>query len=40
MDEELAMRSYPGRGGQWLSVQVEVGDEQCPSGVSAGTSAL
>lgn len=26
-DEELFMRSYPKSGGQWFTVQMEIGDE-------------
>ncbi len=32
MDKELDGRSQPGGGGQWLYVQVETGNKECPPG--------
>ena len=40
MDEELVAGLYPERDGQWISVQMEICDELCPSGVSTETDAL
>ena len=40
MDEELVARSYPESGGQWLNVQMEVGNERCPSEVCTRTDTL
>jgi len=38
----LGIRSllYPESGGQWLNVQMDIGDKWCPSGVSTGTLQL
>jgi len=38
MDEELVMTFYPESAGQCLSIQTEISDKWCPSGVSTGTS--
>ena len=40
VDKELAWRLHPESGGQWLHVQVEAGDEGCPSGVCPGTDSV
>ena len=38
--EDLAARFSPESGGQWLRVWMEIIDEWCPTGVSAGTNTL
>ena len=40
VDEELAGWSHPESSGQGLSVQTEISDEWCPSGVRTGTSTV
>lgn len=40
MDKELAAGSSPESGGQWFHVWMEISDEWCPPGVSAGTDTL
>lgn len=40
MDKKLVGWPHPEGGGQWLDVQMEVGDEWCPSGIQTGTSAV
>jgi len=40
VDKELAWRSHPESGGQFLYVQVEAGDEWHPSGVCYGTGTV
>ena len=38
--EELIEWSHPEGSGQWLSVQMEMGDKWCPSAVCVGTSTV
>lgn len=40
MDRELVGWSLPEDSGQWLHVQIETGDEWCPSGVHPGIGAV
>jgi len=40
MDQELAVGSSPEGGGQCLNVWMDIRDEWCPTGVSAGTDTL
>ena len=40
MDEELATGLGSESGGQWLCVWMEISDECCPTGLSAGTNIL
>ena len=40
MDGELIGWSHPEGSGQWLNVQMEIGDKWCPSGVHTATSTV
>ena len=40
MDEELVGWSHPEGSGQWLNIQMEISDKQCPAGVRIGTSTV
>ena len=40
VDEELVGRLQTERSGQWLSVQMDIHDKRCPSGLHTGTGAV